>query len=105
MNRIRNNSYRQPSTFRRSYSPFSRYTQQRMRYSQARAAMARQAAIARSNITRNRMLETGRNMEQIKKTSEGFENSNRNGTMILWVIILLIILWICLICNTPVTII
>ena len=49
MNRIRNNSYRyrQPSTFRRSYSPFSRETtQQRMTYSQARAA-AMAAARAR----------------------------------------------------------
>ena len=89
--RGRVNSMRQPSYSWRRPTYSTRTAEFRARA----AARAREAAIARSNNVRTRMLNTSRNMNQINKTSEGFENSNGNGNMILLLIILLIILWNC----------
>ena len=85
------NSIRQPSYSWRRPTYSTRTAEFRTRA----AARAREAAIARSNNVRTRMLNTSRNMNQINKTSEGFENSSGNGNMILLVIIFLIILWNC----------
>jgi len=92
MERTRNNPYRY-----RHQTPKPPTTPQRIIPSKVRGAYGRDraVAIARSNSTRKAMLETRKKMNQIKKTSEGFENSNGNENMILLVIILLIILWNC----------
>ncbi len=90
MERIRNKPYRY-----RHQRPKPPTTSQRITPSQVRGRYARDraTAIARSNSTRNAMLETRKKMDKIKKTSEGFENSSENENMILLVIILLIIVW------------
>ena len=94
MERTRNNPYRHRDRHQRPKPPT---TSQRITQSQVRGIYARDraTAIARSNSTRNAMLETRKKMDKIKKTSEGFENSSEseNENMILLVIILLIIVW------------
>ena len=91
MERTRNNPYRH-QTPKPPTTP-QRIIPSKVRGADGRYARDRAVAIARSNSTRKAMLETRKKMNQIKKTSEGFENSNGNENMILLVIILLIIVW------------